>query len=199
MSDTEKTEVPTEVDVEAVAASDADVGVDSSAAPDATPAGSAWSRVVAYGLLPVVIVLLTAAAGLLAYRDHSASAADAARAESLGAAADGTVALLSYQADTADKTLNAARDQLTGNFRDSYTKLIHDVVIPGAKQKHISSVATVPAKASVSVSARHAVALLFVNQNITVGSDAPTASTSCVRVTLDKVGNRWLISQFDPI
>jgi len=32
-----------------------------------------------------------------------------------------------------------------------------------------------------------------------VGADAPTNTTSSVRVTLDKVGGRWLISAFDPI
>ena len=46
--------------------------------------------------------------------------------------------------------LHAARDLLTGDFRDSYTSLTNDVVIPGAKQKQISAVATVPAAASVS-------------------------------------------------
>ena len=37
---------------------------------------------------------------------------------------------------------------------------------PGAKQKQISAVATVPGAASISASANHAVVLLFVNQTI---------------------------------
>jgi Mce-associated membrane protein len=32
-----------------------------------------------------------------------------------------------------------------------------------------------------------------------VGSGAPTALASTVRVSLDKVNGRWLISQFDPV
>lgn len=158
-----------------------------------------WSRVIAFGLLPGAVLLLAIAIGFTSYRDHSAVAADAARTESVQAATESTVALLSYQADTADRTLNDARDRLTGVFRDSYSSLIHDVVIPGAKQKHISSLATVPAAASLSASSQHAVVLLFVNQSIIAGSDAPTSTTSCVKVSLDKVGNRWLISQFEPI
>ena len=59
--------------------------------------------------------------------------------------------------------------------------------------------AAVPAAASVSAKGDHAVALLFVNQTVVVGSDAPTNTASSVRVTLDKVGGRWLISGFDPI
>ena len=40
---------------------------------------------------------------------------------------------------------------------------------------------------------------MFVDQTVVVGSDAPTNTASSVRVTLEKVGGRWLISGFDPI
>jgi Mce-associated membrane protein len=115
------------------------------------------------------------------------------------AATDGTVALLSYRADTVEKDLDAARGRLTGTFLNAYTSLTHEVVIPGAKQKQISAVATVPAAASISASANHAVVLLFVNQSLIMGQDAPTSTASSVRVTLDKVGDHWLISGFDPV
>ena len=58
--------------------------------------------------------------------------------------------------------------------------------------------ATVPAMASASANSNHAVVLVFVNQTV-VGQDAPTDTASSVRVTLDKVGGRWLISKFDPV
>jgi Mce-associated membrane protein len=73
------------------------------------------------------------------------------------------------------------------------------VVIPGAKQKQISAVATVPAAASTSATPTHAVVLLMVNQTVIVGQDAPTNTASSVRVTLDKVDGRWLISHFEPV
>jgi Mce-associated membrane protein len=73
------------------------------------------------------------------------------------------------------------------------------VVIPGSKQKHVSAVANVPAAASMSASADHAEVLVFVNQTITVGNDPPTDTASRVRVTLDKIGGRWLISAFEPV
>jgi len=109
------------------------------------------------------------------------------------------VALLSYQPDTVDKDLAAARDRLTGKFEGSYTQLVHDVVVPGAKKDHIAAVATVPAAASVSATPRHAVVLVFVDQTVTVGNDAPTETSSIVRVTMDNIGGRWLISAFDPV
>jgi len=57
----------------------------------------------------------------------------------------------------------------------------------------------VPAAASVSAESNHAVVLVFVNQTVVVGGDPPTDTASSVRVTLDKVGDKWLISAFDPV
>ena len=109
------------------------------------------------------------------------------------------LAILTYGADTVEHDLNAAQSQLTGTFKESYTNLTHDVVIPGAKQKHISAKAKIAAAAPVSADDSHAVVLVFVDQTVTVGTDAPSDTASTVRVTLDKTAGRWLISQFDPI
>jgi Mce-associated membrane protein len=158
-----------------------------------------WSRLLAFGLLPGLALLMAVAAAYLRYQDGLASDSGTARIESVAAAKESTIALLSYKPETAEKELGAARDRLTGTFKESYTQLTHDVVIPGAKQKHISAVATVPAAASVSATPAHAVALVFINQTVVIGTDNPTDTTSSVRVTLDKVAGRWLISGFDPV
>ena len=158
-----------------------------------------WGRVLAYGLLPGLALVLALTAGFLKYVDNSVRNGDAARIESLQAAKDSTVALLSYQPDKVDKQLNDARSLLTGDFQNSYTSLINDVVIPGAKQKQISAVATVPAAASVSAQPNRAVVLVFVNQTVVVGADTPTDTASSVRVTLVKSGDKWLISDFQPV
>jgi len=159
-----------------------------------------WSRVIGYGLLPAVAVLLAGAAGFLKWQDASVrDNAGAEATEATKAATGGTIALLSYRPDSVEKDLDAARNRLTGPFLSAYTKLTHDVVIPGSKQKQISAVATVPAAATKSATAGHAVVLLFVDQTVIVGKDAPTSTASSVRVTLDKVDGRWLISQFDPV
>ncbi len=73
------------------------------------------------------------------------------------------------------------------------------MVIPGAKQKQVSAVTTVEAAASVSAEPNHEVVLLFVNQTTTEGTGAPAVTTSSLRVTLDKIDGRWLISRFDPV
>jgi Mce-associated membrane protein len=158
-----------------------------------------WPRIAAYAILPALAATLTIADGALKYRDSSPRNDQIAAIESVQVAKDSTVAMLSYRPDTVDQQLHTARDLLTGTFRDSYTSLINDVVIPGAKQKQISATATVPAAAPVTADSRHAVVLVFVNQTVVVGSDAPADTTSAIRVTLDKTGGRWLVSQFDPI
>ncbi|MCP9271164.1 hypothetical protein [Mycolicibacterium arenosum] len=154
--------------------------------------------VMTFGVLPALIIVLAAAAGYLSYVDSSARASRASAISSVQAATDGTIALLSYTPDTAEAKLTAARDLLTGSFRDDYTALTNDVVIPGAIQKGISATAKVPAASTTSASADHAVVLVFVNQTVVVGGGAPSQTASAVEVTMEKSGDRWLISGFDP-
>nr|WP_235892673.1 hypothetical protein [Mycolicibacterium hodleri] len=158
-----------------------------------------WKDVLTYGVLPALALLLALGAGFLKWQDSSVRDDGQAQIESGQVAKTSTVALLSYQPNTADKDLGAARELLTGDFKNSYTSLTNDVVIPAAKQQQISAVATVPAVASVSADQNHAVALVFVNQTVVVGGGTPTDTASSVKVTMDKVDGRWLISEFDPI
>jgi Mce-associated membrane protein len=169
--------------------------------PDTTQKwrGIAWRPVLAYGLLPGFALLLALTAGYFKWVDQSADGLALARTESVRVASEDAVALLSYKPDSADKDLGAARERLTGDFKDAYTTLTREVVIPGAKEKHISAVAKVNAGASVSATANHAVVLLFVNQTVTIGEGAPTDTQPVIRVTLDKVNGRWLVSRFDPV
>lgn len=166
-------------DVKAAAA-EAEPGIDDTAAPTRERRPVAWSRIVAYGILPGLALVLALGAGYLRWWAGSSADLTAARAESVQAARDDAVALLSYRADSVDKDLAAARERLTGEFKDAYGELTRQVVIPGAKEKRISSVAKANAAASVSVTANHAVALVFVDQTVTIGDGAPpTPSPSC--------------------
>ncbi|MBB2772959.1 MULTISPECIES: hypothetical protein [Mycolicibacterium] len=107
--------------------------------------------------------------------------------------------MLSYRADQVEQDLTAASDRMTGEFRNEYTTLINDVVIPGAKEKRVSAEATVPAAALVSSSADRAEVLVYIDQTTTVGDDPPSATTSSARVSLEKVGDRWLLAGFEPV
>ena len=157
-----------------------------------------WTRLVV-AALPILALILALGVGYLKWLDGAARESRAAAGQSVRAASDSTIAILSYKPETVDRDLKAAADRLAEPFRQQYTQLVNDVVAPGAKQQHITAVATVPAAASVSATGKHAVVLVFVDQTTTIGNDAPTQSTSSVRVSLEKVDGRWLISQFDPV
>jgi Mce-associated membrane protein len=171
---------------------------EASDAPDRQGARFSWGRVL-IAALPVLALLLALGVGYLKWLDGTARASRAAAEESMRAASDSTIAILSYKPETVDQDLKAAADRLAEPFRQQYTQLVTDVVAPGAKQQHISAVATVPAAASVWATGKQAVVLVFVDQTTTIGTDAPTQSTSSVRVSLNKVDGRWLITQFDPV
>lgn len=156
-------------------------------------------NVLVFVILPMLVMLTGAAAGYFKYHDDSSRNAATWRAQSTQAAKDATVALLSYRPDTVETDLAAAQNLLTGAFKESYAALTRDVVIPGAKERKISTAVSIPTTASISVSAREAQVLVFVNQTTIVGSDAPSDSASTVKVTMRHEGAKWLISDFKPI
>ncbi|WP_231985662.1 MULTISPECIES: hypothetical protein [unclassified Mycobacterium] len=190
------------VDTEATPADVAGAGEASDDEPETTTRARppiAWSRVLAYAVLPALALLLALAAGYFKWAVGSADDLARARAESVRVASEDAVALLSYKAESVDKDLAAARERLTGDFKDAYTELTRQVVIPGAKEKHITAAAKVNAAAPVSATANHAVVLLYVNQTVTIGEGAPTDTQPVIRVALENVNGRWLVSHFDPV
>ena len=161
------------------------------------PGGTEWARVTAYRVLPVLALVLAAAAGGLWYLTTKHSN-DAQRAAVIKLASDGTVTLLSYQPDTVRQQLTDARKLLTTPFLDEYTTLTKSV-IPGAEQRRIAAATSVPAAAAVSVEENHAVVLVFVNQIVRVGDQPPTSTPTSARVTLERLGGQWLIAKFEPV
>ena len=157
------------------------------------------SGVITYGLLPGLALLLAVTAGWLKWQDSSLRVPENSVHETVQAATETATAMLSYNAESVEQDLHAAQGRLTGTFKESYTQLTNDVVIPGAKAQRISAVVRIPAAGSVSVTPKHAVVLVFVDQTVVVGEEAPTDMSSVVRVSMDRVGDQWLVSGFEPI
>jgi Mce-associated membrane protein len=157
-------------------------------------------------LVPIVLaVLLLGSAGLASrayltqFRpDQQTDAAVAA--ETIKAASDGTVALLSYTPETLDKDFATAKAHLTGDFLDYYAKFTTDVVTPAAKQKSVKTSAAVVRAAVAELKPDSAMVLVFLNQSTTSKENVDGSFTaSAVKVSLTKVNGAWLISAFDPV
>jgi Mce-associated membrane protein len=157
-------------------------------------------------LVPIVLaVLLLSSAGLASWAyltqfrpDQQTDAAVAA--ETIKAASDGTVALLSYTPETLGKDFATAKAHLTGDFLDYYTKFTTDVVTPAAKQKSVKTSAAVVRAAVAELKPDSAMVLVFLNQSTTSKENVDGSFTaSAVKVSLTKVNGAWLISAFDPV
>jgi Mce-associated membrane protein len=154
--------------------------------------------------LVIAVVLAVTAVTAWAYLVFVVRAEDRALAPdrqqaAVEAAADATVAILTYRADTVDADLDAANRYLTGTFADYYRTFTRDVVAPAAKEKKISTTATVTGKGIAEFDENRAVAVLFVNQQTTLAPHPePTPTTTTVRVELERHGDNWLVSKFDP-
>lgn len=124
----------------------------------------------------------------------------AAASAAVRAASEGTVALLSYQPDSVDTDLTAAKTHLTGEFLTYYGKFSDEILLPAARERAVRSEAAVVRAAEAEIHPDTAKVLVYVNQT-TTSRERPDASqtASSVMVSLTKVGERWLISAFDPI
>ncbi|OBF50043.1 hypothetical protein A5756_22830 [Mycobacterium sp. 852002-53434_SCH5985345] len=118
----------------------------------------------------------------------------------VGAASDGTVALLSYSPDTLDKDFAAAKSHLSGDFLSYYNQFTDQIVAPAAKQKALKTSARVIGAAVSELHPDSAVVLVLVDQSTTSKDNPdPAMASSSVLVSLTRVHGQWLITKFDPV
>jgi Mce-associated membrane protein len=191
-----------EIDEPAAAIDGVDADENATALDETPPRRRALKRL----LVPIVLaVLLLGSAGLASWvymtqmrPDRQTDAAVAA--ETIKAASDGTVALLSYTPETLDKDFATAKTHLTGDFLDYYTKFTTDIVTPAAKQKSVKTSAAIVRAAVSELKPDSAVVLVFLNQTTTSKENVDGSFTaSSVKVSLTKVNGAWFISAFDPV
>ncbi|WP_433567258.1 hypothetical protein ACQP1O_19930 [Nocardia sp. CA-151230] len=159
--------------------------------------GSAIATMVVLGLLLGATILAT---GLLEQHvaDHRATAT-AAR-EARDSAQSRVPKVLSYDFNTVDNEFNGATQNLTGKFRDDFTKLGATVIIPAAHRDSIVTKATIVGTAMVSADRDNVVLLLFLNQETTSTKyQGRRLDGSRVRVTMAKAAGTWLISDITPV
>jgi Mce-associated membrane protein len=162
-----------------------------------------WCRQRRVAVLALGLVLASAlAAGSVywwLYRPDQLTG-EVAQQEVVAAAKEGIEAALSYSPESLEKDLDTAKSHLTGKFLDYYSDFTAKVVTPAATQKGVKTEANVARAAVSQIRPGHADVLVFVNQ-VTTSKDRPTPAlaTSTVMVTMVKSGDRWLISEFNPV
>lgn len=164
---------------------------------EVTPSRSR-SRVGLGVVLAAIALVLALTCGVLRWLTVSQDQSEAARDESVQAAKEITGQMLSYETETVDQQLTAARDRMTGDFRGTYTAMINEV-IPAAHAQQIAAFAEVLRAGVVSAKSDRAELVLFVNQSVQVGNHMPQKTPSVARVTMVKDGDRWLMSEYEPV
>ena len=106
--------------------------------------------------------------------------------------------MLSYETESVDEQLTAARERMTGEFLGTYTAMINEV-IPAAHAQQIAAVADVLQVGTVSAKPDRVELVLFVNQSVQVGDHMPEKSPSVARATMVKEGDRWLMSEYESV
>ena len=172
------------------------------AAEESAPSKPRRNR--ARNALALSVFLAVAAASAWAYLFFVTRPADdaidqASQQAAVDSAASAATAILSYKSDTVDTDLDAANSLVTGTFGDYYRTFTRDVVSPAAKEKKISTSATVVGKAISDISEDKAVVLVFVNQSTTTAEvTQPTTTTTTIRIEVERHSSKWLVSKFDP-
>jgi Mce-associated membrane protein len=160
-------------------------------------AGAGWSgrsRVLMAGLLTLTLAALVAL-GAVAFRVRAAGQVETARDQAQAAAVDHAVDILSYDYRHLDKDFATGRAALTGKFRGDYAETTSKVIRPTAQQYKAVVKAEVAASSVVSGTADRVVVLLFVNQTTTsTRLDGPKVDLNRVRLTMDRTGGEWLVS-----
>ncbi|MFV0496205.1 twin-arginine translocation pathway signal [Mycobacterium sp.] len=171
-------------------------------AKERSKAAGRWLRRLGMTLSVLALVVPPAALGLVYFYTYRPDRAvdDAAAREAIAAASAGTVAILTYSADTLERDFSAARSHLTGDFSSYYDNFTKQTVAPAAQQNSVNTTAKVLRGALSEFRPDSAVALLFIEQ-ATRSKDQPepVLTSGSVLVTLVKTVDRWLISQFKPL
>jgi Mce-associated membrane protein len=129
-------------------------------------------------------------------RQSSPSLADAV----INAASKGTVAVLTYKTDTAQRDFTTAKSHLTGDFLNYYDQFTQQIVTPALQHSGITTTASVVKAAVSDLRPDSAAVLLFVNQStLNAQHPEPNLTESSVKVGLRKVHGDWLISTFEPV
>jgi Mce-associated membrane protein len=145
----------------------------------------------------IVLGLVAAALGIAVHGEH---VSEQRQSEAKAAAAKSVPAILSYRPTTVESELTRERALLGKPFADEFATLVHDVIAPKAKQRGITTRATVVSNGVSLIDGRTVTLLMFVNVATTErASKEPVVTGSRLKVTVRQDDRRWRIIGLDPV
>jgi len=150
--------------------------------------------------LLIMTVLMTTATAVVWYQVHRHDATENARRAGLETSRDAARVLFSYDYRTLSKDFAAGAAITTGTFRTQYADTTTKVVSPVAIEKKAVVKAEVVTAGVVRAGPDTVVTIVYVNQ-VTTSSlqTGPKVDLSRVRMTVKRVGGRWLISNVEAL
>jgi len=148
-------------------------------------------------VLLTLAVLLAVATGWLWYRHDRLTDAEKARKQVAFAAAQAAQDLSSYDYRTVDSDLRRAAAHTTGAFRDEFAKTTSQVKQNAARQQVVTE--GIALKTGIEkVDGDRAVAIVFLNQETTKATSTQRLPSQYrLRLTMKRVGDRWLVEKLE--
>lgn len=162
---------------------------------------AAWRRPVpVFAVWGLVLALLLVASVVMWRGDRDHDQVEAGRAAAEQSARDQVVSMLTYDFRSIDEDLARAQQSLTGELADEYRGLSRAQIAPNALRDEIVTTARVIESSVVHAAADRVVVLTFVDvQTRSRPVPGPNRDISRLRLTMDRVDDRWLMSQMLPV
>jgi Mce-associated membrane protein len=152
-------------------------------------------------MLALVAAVLLAVNGVLLRSDHSSSSA-ADREQVLAAAKSDTALVISYNYKTVSADAAKAMPHLTGSFAADYSKSMDQVIKVQAPKVKAVVEGQVDSAAieAVSPNGTQVTVIVFGQQKVTNSAlSQPRMDLVRLRVTMDRIGSDWKVSQLAQI
>ncbi|GAA2119118.1 hypothetical protein [Actinomadura alba] len=145
-------------------------------------------------VLALVAAVLTAAVVSLGLERARLRSTDEASRQAVHAASQAARDLSSYDYRTLESDFRTATGQTTGKLRNEYAALAQQIRATAVQQQAISQTTVIKAGAE-SATTRQVTVLVFANRNATTTASPNRLPESLrIRMTMVKVGDRWLAS-----
>lgn len=143
---------------------------------------------------------LVSAAAATTVGANNAQKAERAGHEARDFAAETVSQILSYDHRNVEHHFASVLSSLGGEFRPQFEEVSRQVIVPSAQQRQVVTNADVVGTSVIGARPDRAELLLFVNQSTTSAEQPDTKlDGSRVRVTVERIDSRWLITELKPI